>query len=45
MSRFLTGMNGDLNASTAPLEPDAPEMAFTLVIENTEHTNKSELHK
>ena len=45
MLRFLTDMNGDINAITAPLEPDAPEMVFTRVIENTEHTNKSDLHK
>jgi CubicO group peptidase (beta-lactamase class C family) len=38
--RFLTDMNGDINAIAAPLEPDAPEIVFTRVIEKTERQQK-----
>ena len=35
--RFLADMNGYINVIAAPLEPDAPEIVFTRVIEKTEH--------
>lgn len=31
--RFLTDLNGTINAIAAPLEPDAPEIIFTRVVE------------
>jgi CubicO group peptidase (beta-lactamase class C family) len=38
--RFLTDMNGEINAIAAPLEPDAPEIVFTRVIEQTKQQQK-----
>lgn len=34
--RFLTNVDGNINAIAAPLEPDAPEIVFTRVTEKTQ---------
>lgn len=38
--RFLTDMNGDINAIAAPLEPDAPEIIFTRVMEKAQQEKR-----
>ena len=40
--RFLTDMNGTLNAIAAPLEPDAPEIVFNRVVEKASRQESSQ---
>jgi CubicO group peptidase (beta-lactamase class C family) len=38
--RFLTDMNGDINAIAAPLEPEAPEIVFNRLVEKAPEQQK-----